>query len=152
MKEFGNPLCVIFLAAAALSLTVWVSAQDKNKWPVPEAAKKMKNPVPVSDAGLAAARDLYLDNCAQCHGEKGKGDGPQASMYSVKPADFTDAHVMSEMTDGEIFYKMSEGRAPMPPFKKPFNEEKRWQMVNLLRTFAPKTSDSDKKSDNSHEH
>ncbi len=110
----------------------------------------MKNPVPVTEEGLAAARDLYLENCAQCHGEKGKGDGPQAAMYSVKPADFTNAQTMGEMTDGEIFYKMSEGRQPMPPFKKSLSEEKRWQLVRFLRTFAPKSSDPGNKPGSAH--
>ncbi len=145
-------LPIFFLAAATISLAVWASAQDKKNWPVPENTKKIKNPVPVAEAGLAVARDLYLDNCAQCHGEKGKGDGPEAAMYGVKPADLTDARVMNELTDGEIFYKMSEGREPMPAFRKSLSEEKRWQLVNLLRTFAPKTDASAKKPGNSQMH
>jgi len=46
--------------------------------------------------------------------------------------------MMEEMTDGEIFYKISEGRRPMPSFKKRLTEEQRWQLVNYVRTFAPK--------------
>jgi mono/diheme cytochrome c family protein len=42
------------------------------------------------------------------------------------------------MTDGEIFWKMTEGRKPMPSFKKQLTDEQRWQLVNFLRTFAPK--------------
>ena len=60
-------------------------------------------------------------------------------MYDVKPADLTDAHMMSEMTDGEIFWKISEGRQPMPSFKKQLSEEQRWQMVHYLRTFAKRS-------------
>ncbi len=58
-------------------------------------------------------------------------------MYAVKPADFTGAHMMGEMTDGEIFWKISEGR-PMPSFKKQLTEEQRWQLVNHVRSLAPK--------------
>jgi mono/diheme cytochrome c family protein len=79
-----------------------------------------------------------MDSCAQCHGEQGKGDGPDAPMYDVVPTNFTDAHMMAEMTDGEIFWKVSEGRRPMPSFKKRLTEEQRWQVVNYLRTFVPK--------------
>lgn len=147
MKKWAKFPGVLFLPAAVLSLAAWAGGQGKNKWPVPEAAKKVKNPVPVTEEGLTAARDLFLENCAQCHGEKGKGDGPQAAMYSVKPADFTNAQAMGKMTDGEIFYKMSEGRGPMPPFKTFLSEENRWQLVNFVRTFAPKTSDSLNKPD-----
>jgi len=37
---------------------------------------------------------------------------------------------MSTVTDGELFYKISEGHRPMPSFKKRFTEEQRWQLVD----------------------
>jgi mono/diheme cytochrome c family protein len=143
---------VLFLPAAVLSLALWASPQVRGKWVAPDTSKKVKNPAPVTEEGLAAARNLYLENCATCHGEKGKGDGPQAALYSVKPADFTNAQAMGKMTDGEIFYKISEGRGPMPPFKKFLSEENRWQLVNFLRTFAPKSSDPGNKPGSAHMH
>ena len=110
----------------------------KSDWHAPEEANKLKNPVPADKASLTAAKSIYLEKCAQCHGEGGKGDGPEAPMYSVQPADFTDAHMMGEMTEGEIFWKISEGRKPMPAFKLQLSEEQRWQLVNYVRTFARK--------------
>ncbi len=125
------------LLGISLILAAWPAAHGPKNWPVPEDAAKLKNPVPATEASLAAAKALYLERCAQCHGEEGKGDGPEAAMYDVKPADFTDPHMMGEMTEGEIFWKISEGRRPMPSFKKQLTEEQRWQLVNYLRTLAP---------------
>ena len=87
-------------------------------------------------AALQAARDLYLDNCAQCHGENGKGDGPEATMYDPLPADLSDRKFNAGLTDGEIYYQISEGKKPMPAFKRRFTEEQRWQLVFLVRSFA----------------
>jgi mono/diheme cytochrome c family protein len=129
---------------AAVSLGLRLAAGDKDAWIVPEEAKKLKNPIPVTTAGLSAARDLYKDKCAKCHGETGKGDGVEAPMYSVKAKDFTDASMMKDKTDGEIFYKITEGRRPMPSFKKQLADEQRWQLVNFLRTFAVKSANPDK--------
>ena len=42
---------------------------------------------------------------------------------------------MSATTDGELFYQISEGRKPMPAFKKRLTEEQRWQLVLLVRSF-----------------
>jgi mono/diheme cytochrome c family protein len=106
----------VVLLGLSLTLAAWAAAHGPKNWPVPEEATKLKNPVPATEASLAAAKALYLERCAQCHGEEGKGDGPEAPMYDVKPADFTDAHMMGEMTEGEIFWKISEGRRPMPSF------------------------------------
>ena len=132
--RFSRFLCTLALGTSVAALAL---AHGSN-WPVPEAAKKMKNPVPLSDAALQAAKAIYEEKCAQCHGDTGKGDGSEAAMYDVKPANFSDAHMMGEMTDGEIFYKMSEGRQPMPAFRKQLTEEQRWQLVHFVRTFAPK--------------
>ena len=43
---------------------------------------------------------------------------------------------MGAMTDGELFYKLSEGHKPMPSFKKRLSEDQRWRLVLLLRSFA----------------
>ena len=126
------------LLTAGVALAVWAGAHGEKSWSAPEETKKVKNPVPATEATLAAAKAIYLDDCAQCHGEQGKGNGPEAPMYDVVPTDFTDAHMMGEMTDGEIFWKISEGRRPMLAFKKRLTEEQRWQLVNYLRTLAPK--------------
>jgi mono/diheme cytochrome c family protein len=132
----------IVLLGTALGVVLAVSAlpHDPKDWPVPEAAKKMKNPVARSDAAIAAGKALFKENCAKCHGDAGKGDGPDAMMYTPEPADLTDAHMMGMMSDGEIFYKISEGRKPMPAFKKMLSEEQRWQLVHFVRTLAPKAN------------
>lgn len=125
-----------------------LSAQDKkDAWTVPEEVKKLKNPVPATKAGLDVAREIYADKCAKCHGDTGKGDGAEAAMYSVKVSDFTDARARKAMTDGEIFYKLTEGRRPMPSFKKRLTDEQRWQLVNFIRTFAVKSANPGKKSE-----
>ena len=110
-------------------------------WIAPPRARKVKNPVKVSPEGLAAAADMFHENCAPCHGDKGGGDGELAQyIKKVKPSNFTDAMMMNEMTDGEIFWKMSEGRPPMPPWKDQLTDTQRWQLVNYLRTLAPRIS------------
>ncbi len=66
----------------------------------------------------------------------GRGDGHDASLYDPKPTDFTNAQQMSGVTDGELYYKLTEGRRPMPSFKKRLTDEQRWRMILLMRTFS----------------
>jgi mono/diheme cytochrome c family protein len=123
------------LALICIAL-VYVAFQKEKPWVVPEEVKKLKNPLPPSESTLKAARGIYTDECAQCHGEHGKGDGPEAMMHSPAPADLTDTRHMNSVTDGEIFYQISEGRKPMPSFKKRLTEDQRWGLVLLVRSFS----------------
>ena len=96
----------------------------------------MKNPLASSETTLKTARGTYMDECAQCHGERGKGDGPEAAMHSPAPSNLTDARHMNTVTDGELFYQISEGRKPMPSFKRRLPEDQRWGLVLFVRTFS----------------
>ena len=131
----------ILRGVAVAAVAAGLALAHGKPWPVPEEFKKMRNPVPKNEAGMKAAASIYAEKCAQCHGDTGKGDGPDAEMYSTKPANFSDAQMMGEMTDGELFYKMTEGRKPMPTFKAQLTDEQRWQLVHFIRAFAPKTDE-----------
>lgn len=37
----------------------------------------------------AAAREMFTEYCASCHGLSGKGDGPAAKALKTRPADLT---------------------------------------------------------------
>jgi mono/diheme cytochrome c family protein len=57
-------------------------------------------------------------------------------MYDPTPSDLTDPGKMSKLTDGEIYYQITEGRKPMPSFRKRLTEDQRWQMVVFVRSLA----------------
>ncbi len=123
---------ILFFLAPALCCGIM--AQTK-PWVVPASASVVKSPLAVSQATLKDAKTLYTNYCSPCHGDKGKGDGIAAAALSVKPADYTTDLVFKE-TDGNLFYKMSEGRLPMPQFKTTLTENQRWELVAYIRTFS----------------
>ena len=128
----------LIVVLGILVVTSLLLAQDVNPWLVPEAAKKHKNPVTSSPESIKKGMLFYRGNCMPCHGEKGDGDGPKREELPRKPGDFTDRRKMSTMADGEIFWKMSKGRDPMPSFAAKLSEEQHWHLVNYVRTFANK--------------
>jgi mono/diheme cytochrome c family protein len=116
-----------------------IAAQEQaapTPWVAPEDARKVKNPIPPTPETLAAAEQLFSDNCVLCHGEKGMGDGPGAKTIKVKPANFTDPKVQASETDGALFWKMSNGRGPMPAWKDELTEEERWKLVGYIRKLG----------------
>lgn len=109
-------------------------AQSTN-WVAPKEADNVKNPLSANSSVLADSRARYVANCGPCHGEKGRGDGPAAPGLNPKPADHTSVAVQSE-TDGALFWKLSEGRNPMPGYKKIFTDQQRWELIAYIRTLA----------------
>lgn len=132
------PAALFFLVLLIVAAAIIYSALNNSprSWPVPEEARQLRNPLQPTSAALQSAREIYSDKCAHCHGDTGKGDGRDANRYDPAPTDLTDAQRMSAATDGELFYKISEGRKPMPVFKNKLTQDQRWQLVLLLRSFA----------------
>jgi mono/diheme cytochrome c family protein len=124
------------LAIALIFLSIGLAALHKTPWKVPLEDKVRKNPLPASAANLNAAKPVYNEYCGNCHGDSGKGDGSDAMMYDPSPSDLTDSKHMNTLTDGEIFYQITQGRKPMPSFRKKLTEDQRWQLVILVRSFS----------------
>jgi len=130
-------IAILLVILFALAFYVAFTAYNRSVWILPPEAKLVKNPLTL-DAAVAAKKILpvYLDKCAECHGETGKGDGPQAKMYDPRPRMLTDAPHLSTVTDGELYYVITEGHKPMPSYKKKLTDEQRWQLVMLVRFFS----------------
>jgi mono/diheme cytochrome c family protein len=133
-------LKAVLLCMLALSVTGWlaesVEGAPARPWLAPQRAKMVKNPVQATPNALAEAKSVFLVNCAGCHGENGDGNGPASVVLPRKAANFADAEMMAMMTDGELFWKMSTGRAPMPAWQDLLPVRQRWELVNYVRTFA----------------
>jgi mono/diheme cytochrome c family protein len=104
-------------------------------WVAPKAADELKNPFPAEPLVAQQGEELYQVYCWSCHGETGHGDGAAGRALGAKPANFHDEQVKKQ-SDGAWFWKISEGRGNMPPFKEVFSEEQRWQLVVYLRQLS----------------
>ena len=112
----------------------------------PEDAAK-KNPVTPTPEGLAEVRKLFGYNCAMCHGKAGDGKGDLAADMKLELRDWRDASSLEKMTDGELFWIISNGKAKMPGEGDRTAEKMRWNFVNLVRSFAKKSAGEKAKSE-----
>ena len=128
----------LVLLVLVAGMSAWAD-DDNSPWVAPDEARKVENPIKPTPETLAEAAHLYKLNCAGCHGLKGDGNGAAASGLPKKPANFTEAKMMSEATDGELFWKITTGRPPMPTWQS-LPEAQRWELVNYLRTFSVKAA------------
>lgn len=60
-------------------------------------------------------KTLYETNCAECHGETGKGDGPAGMALGSKPPDFTKPKFWQGNMEKKIETAVTDGYGTMPP-------------------------------------
>lgn len=93
------------------------------------------NPVPRTEEAVAVGRELYMANCAMCHGPEGRGDGPLREEMWPPPSPLT-IHVPWH-ADGEIYWFLTKGvdGTAMPAFERTLTDEERWTIIHYLRTL-----------------
>jgi mono/diheme cytochrome c family protein len=141
MRRTVFVLSAILLASFGVSKVKPDSIQEKAGSPEPKMAPEdaaKKNPVAPTSEGLAEARKLFGYNCAMCHGKSGDGKGDLAADMKLELRDWRDASSIEKMTDGELFWIVSNGKGKMPGEGDRTAEKVRWNFVNLVRSFAKK--------------
>jgi len=141
-----RPLVIVFL----LGLTAW--AQESQSSPktapkpdtIPVEATRQTNPVKPTAESIAAGKKWYGFDCAMCHGKDGNGKGDMAGDLKTKLADFTDPASLKDVTDGEIFYVIKNGKGQMPAEGDRLKPSELWSLVNYVRTLAKKAPAEDK--------
>ncbi len=128
-------MATMTLALVMIAATQGLAQEKPKPWPVPEAAKKVKNPLKGDSETLNIGKGIYAKHCKSCHGKNGEGDGTKAPELKTFAGDFT-SEAFKAQTDSEIFYKTSEGRDDMPSFRKKIdNEEDIWAVVLFIRAL-----------------
>ena len=82
---------------------------------------------------LRRGRDVFAANCASCHGDNGRGDGPAAAALARAPTDF---HV--QQPSGDYARRvLSEGvpGSAMPPWTHQLTAPQRQQLVDYVRSL-----------------
>jgi mono/diheme cytochrome c family protein len=106
---------------------------------IPAADVEKKNPMKPTPEGLAEAKRLYGYHCAMCHGTDGDGKGDLAVQMKLELKDWRNPDTLAKMTDGELFYIISNGRGKMTGGEGDrTKEETRWNLVILVRSFSKK--------------
>ncbi|PJB12968.1 MAG: cytochrome c class I [Flavobacteriales bacterium CG_4_9_14_3_um_filter_40_17] len=127
---------LLLLPASLILFAFTLKDLQTDPWKAPDSAKSIKNPVEAGKQIVSGkkGKKVFQTNCIICHGETGVGNGPGGKSINPKPADLTSAKVQSQ-TDGEIFWKITNGRGPMIKWEPVIPEAQRWDLVNYIRSL-----------------
>jgi mono/diheme cytochrome c family protein len=128
----------VFFALLPFALTSQQPAAPAAQASIPAEAAHMANPVKPSPESQAHAKKVYGYDCAMCHGSNGNGKGELVTDLKLSLKDYTDPAALKDLSDGEIFYVIKNGKGQMPGEGDRAKAEEIWNMVILVRSFAKK--------------
>lgn len=129
MKNRYNFLIVLVLIICGCNFSVIAQNPD---WIAPANSNSLKNPFVGNAKATAEGKTIYNQMCVLCHGLQGKGNGEAGLSLEKKPANFLALKVINQ-TDGNIFWKITNGKAPMATYEELLTDDQRWQLVNYIR-------------------
>ncbi len=113
------------------------------------ASEIIDNPFPITDAGMARAKELYVIYCGICHGDKGDGNGYLVreadptkgdfvgGVYPAAPANFLKAEFI-DTTNGMYYHSIMHGKNVMGSYADKLSFEERWQVIHYIRSLQAK--------------
>ena len=101
------------------------------EWIVPEDRKGRLSTFPFDENTRAAGQKLYNLNCMSCHGIPGKSN----YLNLVPPPGDPATEKIQKNNDGELFFKVTNGRGQMPSFRSALTSDEVWNIISYLRSF-----------------
>lgn len=105
---------------------------------IPEA---IENPLAGDPEAIALGKELFEENCADCHGERGEGDiGPSFvdNLFLNVEGDVSDAVYFQVVHNGLDEGMMVEGREAeggMPDFGEALSTNEIWSVITFIRSL-----------------
>lgn len=142
MKKIYFLLVVVVLMLIGSNKII---AQENNNWIAPANSNSLKNPFVGNKSSTTEGKAIYSQMCVLCHGLQGKGNGEAGLSLERKPANFLALKVRNQ-TDGNIFWKITNGKAPMASYEELLTEDQRWKLVNYIRELEINKKKNSRKS------
>lgn len=129
-SALGRAVVTLRLPALAVGIVLTASA-----FFAPTPQTQLPNPITRTVDSVRIGGQVYLNNCATCHGADARGGGPLADTTPVRPPPLVGpgSH-LDDHTDGDLHYFIAFGLpGGMPAWAGTLSDEEIWHVVNFLR-------------------
>jgi cytochrome c5 len=133
----------LLLYPSVLLLAFSTSAQQDPASATPPksspTAAPQTNPVKATPESQAHAKKVYGYDCAMCHNLNGDGKGDVAQSMKLTLKDYTDPAALKDMTDGQLYVVIKDGKGQMPEEGSRAKPDDIWNLVIYIRSMAKKS-------------
>jgi mono/diheme cytochrome c family protein len=141
-------MTIATLAITLLFLLILIAGKNKTKqMPFTESGpQKTATQIPEQYLNptadlLETGRQVYIQNCSSCHGDSGRGDGPDGEQFNPRPRNFVSDSLKLGFQPAELYHTVTAGiTGTMMASFQFLSERDRWAVVHYLRTFRPNQS------------
>lgn len=98
---------------------------------------------PKGDISLKRGKEVYLNNCAICHGEKGYGDGEISNTLEPRPTNF---HQRNDLSALRVYVVLNTGLVNMPSFSN-LSEIDKWNTAFYVLSLVHENKKAKKVKD-----
>lgn len=103
----------------------------------------IRNPYPITAAGIAEGKDLFNIYCGICHGDKLDGNGyltrDDGGKYLAAPANLI-SEEFTASSNGRFYHSIMYGKNVMGSYADKLSYEERWQVIHYIRSVQAKNS------------
>lgn len=106
--------------------------------PTPQQYLALRNPYSYSvPSNALLGKPIYTAQCARCHGDDGRGCGPEAMKYQPPPADLRDANYGHD--DPYLYWRIHDGgmladfTTAMPAYGSALSQDDIWRVLTYVR-------------------
>ena len=93
------------------------------------------SPVEATPESIAFGERVFTAACVGCHGPRGDGQGPLAKEMELAVPDLTSSVEQQSKSDAALFVILTEGHGGMPGQGDRWGEERKWDIINYIRTL-----------------
>ena len=138
MRRRTLRISVVVLLGLFIYLAIMAHEKGHSKklhahWSAPPEAAKRANPIQRDQESIARGKKLFQTHCVVCHGPGGKGDGPAAAGLNPKPPNLV--KMAGHHPDGDIAWKIENGRGAMPAWKGKLKQKEIWNLTNFIQAL-----------------
>jgi mono/diheme cytochrome c family protein len=129
-KSVARSVTLLGVLACVLVALISIAFAADGAWleKVPSRDHERMNPYHGQPDAVAAGRKLFLDHCAECHGDNAEGTKKRPSLRSDR--------VQQQATEGDIHWLLTNGnmKKGMPSWAK-LPDPQRWQVIAYVKSL-----------------